>query len=93
MMQLSALNCIAALEETDLIIDVIPLVDAQENTVSKQAIASIASLYKSHTFNQPDKAAFKQQIKAALQAKADATREEHKKIGILDILRIEAKNM
>jgi hypothetical protein len=86
-MQLSALASIANLEQTDLMSDIIPLIDSQENTVSRQALASIARLYKSNTFNQPGSSIARQQIAAALQAKLNTIREEHKKIGILDILR------
>jgi len=85
-MQLAAIEAVENLEQVNLINDLLPLIDAQENTVSKQAIAGIASLYKSNTLNQEGQAGRRQEIKTTLQAKAKMMKEEHKKVGILDIL-------
>jgi hypothetical protein len=86
MMQLAAIDAVANLEQVNLINDLLPLIDAQENTVSKEAIAGIASLYKSYTLNQESQTIKLKEIKTTLQAKAKTMKEEHKKMGILDIL-------
>lgn len=59
----------------NLIEEVSHLIDKQENTVSKQAISLLGTVYKT------DK-----KIKAALQEKLKTIKEEYKRIAILDIL-------
>ena len=80
MMQLAALDNIAQLNRANLIKDILPLIDARENTVSKHALASLDHLAKSG-----NSAA----VKAILNEKIKTIREEHKKRRIMDILQQE----
>ena len=77
-MQLAALAAIVDLNQSDLAMDIMPLIDAQENTVSKQALAAIACIY-----NNTNK---QQEIESALQTKLKTIKEEHKLTAIRDIL-------
>ncbi len=77
MMQLAALDSIARLNRASLIADIIPLIDALENTVSKHALTCLEHLAKNgHAVN----------VKAALNEKIKTIRAEHKKRRVMDIL-------
>ena len=76
--QLVALQSAAALPQTNLIEDILPLIDAQENTLSKQALSSLDEIAK---------AGKRTQVELSLREKLKSIKEEHKKIRILDILR------
>jgi HEAT repeat protein len=77
MVQLAALLGVAKLKQVDLINDILPLINAQENTVSKQAISSLAYLAKNG--HGPG-------VKTILEDKIKTIKEEYKRKRILDIL-------
>ena len=77
MMQLTALLGVNKLNRASLINDIIPLINAQENTVSKQALSTLAHLAQSG--HQID-------VKSLLEEKIKTIKEVHKKKRILDIL-------
>ncbi len=77
MMQLASILSIARLNRASLIDDVLPLIDAQENTVSKEALSCLENLGKAgHQVN----------IKNALKDKYKSIKEEHKRKRVMDIL-------
>ncbi len=77
MVQLVALLGIAKLNRAELIKDIIPLIDAQENTVSKQAFNSLADIAKN---------GHESAVKTVLGEKIKTIKAAHKKKRILDIL-------
>ncbi len=77
MVQLAALRGVTKLDQANLINDIVPLINVQENTVSKQAISTLAYLAKrGHGLV----------VKTTLEEKIKVIKEEHKKQRILDLL-------
>lgn len=77
MVQLAALLGATKLNRANLIKDIISLINAQENTVSKQALTSLS--YMAQNGHGVD-------VKTALNEKIKTVKEEHKKQRIIDIL-------
>ena len=80
MMQLAALVSIAKLNRFGLIEDILPLIDIQENTVSKQALSVL---------DQISEADERTNLKVLLAEKYKTIKEEHKRKRIKDILQKE----